>query len=222
MHARIAHLMTELNKPYSQACENNKQPILSIITPLLVNAKAVLEIGSGTGQHAVYFAQNLPHLIWYTSDLPQHHNGIKSWLEETKLPNLQPPLALDVSRTQWPAIDIDAVFSANTAHIMHWHEVECLFAGVGDLLPDGGRFLLYGPFNYNNQYTSDSNRRFDAWLKADDPGKGIRNFEDLDSLALQAGMKLEADSPMPANNRILCWYRSLSPTDNHQPKEELL
>jgi len=196
-----------MNKPYSQACENNKQPILTVIAPLLAKARAVLEIGSGTGQHAVYFAENMPHLIWYTSDLAGHHAGINLWLEEAGLPNTRPPLVLEVCRSQWPAIEIDAVFSANTAHIMHWDEVECLFAGTGRLLPDGGWFFLYGPFNYDNEYTSDSNRRFDAWLRADDPLRGIRNFEDLDRLAQQAGMSLQNDFAMPANNRVLCWRK---------------
>jgi len=196
-----------MNKPYSPACDNNRGPILAVIEPMLQDAAAVLEIGSGTGQHAVYFAGRLPHLIWHTSDTPEHHAGINLWLEEAKLPNTRPPLPLDVTQDPWPDIDVDAVFSANTAHIMHWREVEAMFAGVGRLLQKDGLFLLYGPFNFNNRYTSDSNERFDGMLRARDPGSGLRNFEDLDRLARDAGMDFRSCHPMPANNHILCWAR---------------
>jgi len=167
----------------------------------------VLEIGSGTGQHAVYFAGQMPHLLWYTSDLAENHPGIELWLAEAALNNLRPPVLLDVARTVWPEMAVDAVFSANTAHIMHWREVEAMFAGVGDLLPPGGVFLLYGPFNYKQAYTSESNERFDGWLKARDSHSGIRNFEDVDRLAQESGMVLCDDYAMPANNRILFWQK---------------
>ena len=133
--------------------------------------------------------------------------GIQSWLEDAHLDNIQPPFVLDVSESSWPDLDIDAVFSANTAHIMHWHNVEALFAGVGKALSKGGKFLLYGPFNYNQQYTSESNERFDQWLKSRDPQSGIKHFEDLLALATNAGMSLKNDYEMPANNRILHWEK---------------
>jgi len=194
-------------KPYSEACDQNRDPILAVIAPLFADRRRILEIGSGTGQHAVYFAARMPHLVWQTSDLEESHPGIRSWLVEAGLPNTPPPLVLDVSRDLWPDSGADAVFSANTTHIMHWPQVEALFAGVGRLLPAGGLFVLYGPFNYHGCYTSESNARFDAWLKARDPGSGVRDFDDLDRLARGAGMSLVEDVAMPANNRTLCWRR---------------
>nr|WP_260292024.1 class I SAM-dependent methyltransferase [Sedimenticola hydrogenitrophicus] len=194
-------------KPYAESCDQNREPILSVIRPLFDDRQRVLEIGSGTGQHAVYFAAALPHLTWYTSDCAEYHAGIRLWLEEAALPNVRAPLPLDVARSEWPALDVDAVFSANTAHIMHWPEVEAMFAGVGRLLQTGGLFVLYGPFNYQGRFTSDSNARFDGWLKGRDPGMGVRDFEALERLAVAAGMALLNDYPMPANNRILCWRR---------------
>ena len=196
-----------MTKPYAEACDRNQEAIFSIIKPLFSRSKAVLEIGSGTGQHAVYFAKRLPHLIWYTSDLEENHQGIKMWLEEADLSNTRPPAILDVNQSIWPMLNVDAVFSANTVHIMHWNAVEKLFQGVGDMLPCGGLFILYGPFNYNSDYTSDSNRHFDSWLKKEDPLSGIRNFEELDELAENSKLKLINDYTMPANNRILHWQK---------------
>ena len=194
-------------KPYAESCDQNRDPILSVIRPLFAGAATVLEIGSGTGQHAVYFASNMPHLTWQTSDCPEYHEGINLWLEEAKLPNIRPPLMLDVKRSDWPDMVVDAVFSANTAHIMHWPDVVAMFAGVGGVLRAGGLFTLYGPFNYNGNFSSESNARFDSWLKARDPEMGVRDFEALEQLAQSAGMVLLDDYEMPVNNRILCWQR---------------
>ena len=196
-----------VSKPYAESCEQNRHAILAVIKGPLAGSHGVLEIGSGTGQHAVAFAAEMPHLIWHTSDRVENHPGIRLWLAESGLENVRPPLSLDVAGEKWPEIDIDAVFSANTAHIMHWHEVAAMFMGIGRLLSEGGDFLLYGPFNYGHRYTSDSNAAFDQWLKQRDPHSGIRNFEDLDELARQAGMVLQKDYAMPANNRILHWQR---------------
>jgi cyclopropane fatty-acyl-phospholipid synthase-like methyltransferase len=194
-------------KPYAESCDENREPILSVIQPLLKDCSTVFEIGSGTGQHAVYFAEKLPHLVWHTSDCIEYHAGIKMWLQEAGLENTPAPVELNVSTSAWPQQKFDAVFSANTVHIMHWSDVEAMFSGAGSMLSRGGRFMLYGPFNYDNQYTSDSNARFDNWLKSRDPESGIRNFEDLDTLAQQAGMFLKHDYEMPANNRILYWQK---------------
>lgn len=196
-----------MNKPYAEACDRNKAPILAVIELLFEDCTSVLEIGSGTGQHAVFFAEKLPHLIWHTSDVKENHTDIKAWVQDAGLTNLRSPLMLDVTQVEWPQVSIDAIFSANTAHIMHWESVEKFFAGAGKLLPEGGKFILYGPFNYQNQYTSDSNANFDLWLKARDPQSGIRNFEDLDNLAKSAGMEFRQDYEMPANNRILYWQK---------------
>ena len=195
------------HKPYSESCDQNRDPILRVIRPLLENARSVLEIGSGTGQHAVYFGAHLPHLVWQPSDCAEYLPGIRLWLEEAALANVAPVLQLDVTDT-WPALTVDAIFSANTAHIMHWRMVEAMVKGAGHALCSNGRFILYGPFNYHGQYTSDSNARFDAWLKARDPESGVRDFEKIDTLARAAGMNLSGDFAMPANNRILVWQRT--------------
>jgi len=195
-------------KPYAESCDQNREPILSVIQPLLKDCSSVFEIGSGTGQHAVYFAEKLPHLVWHTSDCIEQHAAINMWLQEAGLENTPAPVELNVSTSAWPQQKFGAVFSANTVHIMNLSDVEAMFAGAGSMLSSGGRFLLYGPFNYDNQYTSDSNASFDSWLKSRDPESGIRNFEDLDKLAQQAGMLLRYDYEMPANNRILYWEKS--------------
>jgi SAM-dependent methyltransferase len=196
-----------MSKPYSEACAQNRDAILEVIGPLLTDARVVLEIGSGTGQHAVYFGRAMPHLIWQTSDLEHNHEGIRLWLEEAALDNLRPPLSLDVMRRDWPSLEADAVFTANTFHIMPWEAVAATMAGVGRLLRSGGRFLVYGPFAYGNRHTSESNTRFDASLRRAHPSMGVRNFEDLDALAIEAGMSLEHDYPMPVNNRVLVWRK---------------
>lgn len=194
-------------KPYSEACEQNRKPILAVIEPLFRGCSAVLEIGSGSGQHAVYFARKLPHLVWHTSDLQENHAGIEVWLQEAGLGNTRSPLPLDVRQPRWPQVEADAVFSANTLHIMHWPHIESMFAAIGRLLPPSGLLVLYGPFNYRGNYTSQSNARFDQWLKARDPDSGIRDFEAVDRLAQLAGLTLQRDYAMPANNRVLCWRR---------------
>ena len=195
-------------KPYSESCDQNRDPILAVIEPLFRERRNILEIGSGTGQHAVYFAAKMPKLVWYTSDRPDNHAGIRAWLDEAGLPNTRGPLELDVRQSPWPALDVDAVFSANTTHIMHWEEVVKLFTGVGRLLRAGGLLCLYGPFNYGGRYTSESNQEFDYWLHERDPLSGIRDVDDLNVLAGAAGMQLQDDYAMPANNRILCWRKA--------------
>jgi SAM-dependent methyltransferase len=199
--------MPHAAKPFSQASERNQQPILEILRDVLAHSVQVLEIGSGTGQHAVFFARHLPHLQWQTSDLPDQHAGILAWIADAALPNLRAPLALDVDAMPWPVRDMDAVFSANTAHIVAWPQVRHMFQGVGRTLKPGGLFCLYGPFNYAGKFTSDSNAQFDVWLKQRDARSGIRDFEALDALAQEQGMLLAQDAAMPANNRILVWRK---------------
>jgi len=182
-------------------------PVLEVLRVELAGKSQLLEIGSGTGQHAVYFAPEFPGLVWQTSDVVEAHADIRAWLSEAGLANVLPPLTLDVCKGDWPSERYDAVFSSNTAHWMSWPEVECLFSGVGKVLQVGGAFCLYGPFNYHGEYTSASNASFDRWLKARDPSSGIRDFEAMDELAREAGMTLERDHEMPANNRTLVWSR---------------
>ncbi len=193
--------------PYSEACERNRAPILAVLARAFANARRVLEIGSGTGQHAAAFAPALPHLVWQASDVPAHLQGIRAWREAHPAPNLPEPLALDVNVDPWPASAYDAMWSANTAHIMGWGEVERMFARVDAALEPHGRFCLYGPFNYGGAYTAESNARFDASLRARDPRMGLRDFEAVDALARRYGLVLVEDHGMPANNRLLEWAR---------------
>ena len=199
--------MLTANKPYSESCVQNCEPILSVIKPILLEYKHLLEIGSGTGQHAVYFAPELPELIWQVSDIQENLPGIQMWLDECDATNINPPVELDVTESSWPVDNVDAIFSANSLHIMGWTEVEAFFRGVAKVLETGGCLLLYGPFNYNGSYTSDSNARFDVWLKQRDQKSAIRNFEDIAQLANRAGLSLTKDYAMPANNRILHWTK---------------
>ena len=192
-------------KPFSQACENNKDAILSVIAPLLKDKNNLLEVGSGTGQHAVYFSEKLSHLHWQTSDMKENHEGINQWIDDTSSKNIERPIEIDVLNYQWSKNKYSAIYSANTAHIMSWCAVQALFRGVGETLVNNGLFILYGPFNYNGKFTSESNERFEQWLKSIDVERGIRDFEAANRLAEENGMKLLKDYEMPANNRILVW-----------------
>ena len=196
-----------MNKPYSESCDQNREPILSVIQPLLKSSKTLLEIGSGTGQHAVYFAKKMPQLNWQTSDRAEYHAGIQQWLAEANLDNVQAPLLLDVLSDQWMSESYDAVFSANTLHIMHHECVQALFDNIANVLNENGLLIIYGPFNYDGNYTSESNARFDIWLKGNDSKSCIKDFEWVNELAEKAGLTLQEDYEMPANNRILCWKR---------------
>lgn len=192
-------------KPFASSCEENKDAILDAISPFLRNPQSVLEIGSGTGQHAVYFGEQLPQVQWYTSDREENHSGIKLWLDEAALSNVHAPLLLDVTQADWGETRYNTIFSANAVHIMDWGSVVAMFSKLPDVLQPGGQLLLYGPFNYDGQYTSPSNARFDEWLKDRDSGSGIRDFEALDKLAQAGGLTLADDLAMPANNRVLRW-----------------
>jgi SAM-dependent methyltransferase len=196
-----------IDKPFSESSAENREPILAVLREVFANCSKVLEIGSGTGQHAVYFGAELSHLSWQTADLLQHHAGIRMWLDEAALPNVLVPIALDVNRSDWLEGHYDAVFSANTLHIVSWPEVEKLFAGIGKVLQPGGVLAIYGPFNYNGRFTSPSNARFDQWLKSRDPASGVRDFEAVDALARAQDLVLLQDVEMPVNNRTLVWRR---------------
>ncbi len=195
------------DKPFAPACDRNRDPILAVLRHHFAEARRVLEIGSGTGQHAVHFAMKMPWLTWQSSDREEHLPGISRWLDEAELPNTPAPLALDVDGS-WPGERFDAVFSANTLHIMGWTSVQAFFQGVGRILGARGSLIVYGPFNYGGRYTSDSNREFDAWLRARDPASGIRDFEAVDALALEQHLLLIDDVAMPANNRCLVWRKA--------------
>lgn len=193
-------------KPFAESSEQNKEPILSVLKTELANCGRVLEVGSGTGQHAVYFAQQLPHLQWICSDLEENHAGIRMWLDEAARDNIEGPLLLD-ARQVWPELNVDAVFSANAIHIMSWQAVEGLIENVGRALQPGGKLCLYGPFMYDGQHTSDSNAKFDIWLKERDPLSGVRDVTELSCLLAVQQLELVNDHEMPVNNRILVWQK---------------
>ena len=193
--------------PYSEACERNKDPILGVLRPLLAPSSRVLEIGAGTGQHAVHFASELPQVTWQPTDRAEYLPGLARRIAEEGTPNLRPPLELDVMRSAWPRFDADAIYSANTLHIMSWPEVEAFFAGVGRTLPRGGVLAVYGPFRYAGRFTTESNAAFDRSLRERDPASGVRDFEAVNALAAAQGLELEADQAMPVNNQLLVWRK---------------
>jgi cyclopropane fatty-acyl-phospholipid synthase-like methyltransferase len=195
--------MTE--KPDSPAARRNQAAILDVISAEFPDRASILEIGSGTGQHAVFFGRELPGLTWQTSDRVSNHAGIRAWLQEADLDNVRAPIVLDVQ--ELPKFDekFDGVFSANTAHIMNLDEVEQMFRVVADCLAGNGKFCLYGPFNQDGKFTSDSNRNFDASLKRQNPLMGIRDLHDLDSFAEANALRRNRLYAMPANNMIAVW-----------------
>ena len=195
-------------KPWSEACERNRGPILEALRSAYAGATGVLEIGAGTGQHAVFFARALQHLMWQPTDRPGHLPGIAAWCNDSGLPNLRAPLALDVDAELWPVAACDAVFSANTLHIMSWPSVRNFFHGVGRVLAPGGALVIYGPFFYDNQPNAESNVQFDVFLRTRDPQSGIRDSTAVCALADAQGLMLVADHAMPANNRTLVWRAS--------------
>jgi SAM-dependent methyltransferase len=197
--------------PFSEACERNKGPILEVLRKWLGETTGlVLEIGSGTGQHAVHFARQLPQLIWQPTDQAEHLADLTTRVGVEGPCNLLAPLELDVTQHAWPCDtdSIDAVFSANTLHILSWPQVQALFRGVGRCLRPDGLLIVYGPFRYGGQYTSHSNHAFDDALRRRDPASGIRDFEAVDTLATAQGLSLCDDVGMPANNQTLVWRKA--------------
>lgn len=197
-----------MTKPFAPSCERNQGPILEVLQRHLGTTRRVLEIGSGSGQHAVHFAAAMPWLAWQCSDRADNLSGIAAWRDEAALANTPPAIELDVDGP-WPGNGFDAVFTANSLHIMGWPQVEAFFAGVGKVLQEDGLLIVYGPFNYGGDFTSDSNRAFDQWLKDRDPASGIRDFEVVDALARAIGLALVEDNAMPANNRALVWQKTI-------------
>ena len=193
--------------PFSSAAERNRQPILEVLRELLPDEGTVLEIGSGTGQHAVFFAQNLPGLTWQATDREENLAGLEARFLAEGNDRILPLLNLDVLSDPWPGRSYDAAYSANTAHIMSWEAVIAMFAGVGAHLVGGTRFCLYGPFNIDNRFTSPSNAQFDAHLREQDPQMGIRDMDAVENLANLHRMKLEQKVAMPANNFILVFQK---------------
>ena len=194
------------------APERNRQPILDVLTRVLPSSGTLLEIASGSGQHAVHFARALPGLVWQPSDLdPDNLASIRAWVVEAALPNLREPIALDVLEPVWDVGRLDACFNANMIHIAPWECCAALFAGLRRHLEPGGVFVLYGPFRIGGAHTAPSNETFDAGLRARDPRWGVRDLEAVVEEAERAGLTLTERVPMPANNQSLVFTNRSSP-----------
>ncbi len=191
----------------SSAAERNREPILRILEETFGDRSRVLEVGSGTGQHATFLGGKLPHLVWQPSDCAEYLIELALWVDRHGSENILAPVELDVRTRPWPVSAVDAVFSANTLHIMSWQCVEDFFSGVGKVLEAGGLLCIYGPFSYAGEFTSESNASFDAFLRQRDTESGIRDFVAVNALAEEQGLKLLADHGMPANNQMLVWQR---------------
>jgi len=195
------------NLPFSEACERNRKPILESLGRVFPTRGRVLEIGSCTGQHLVFFAPSFPEIYWQPSDQLEYLEGLSARISLEGSPNILEVIELDVTK-DWPGQDFDAVYSSNTAHIMGWESVCAMFKGVGNCLLPGGVFCLYGPFNEGGRFTSASNEEFDRSLRARDPVQGIRDLEALESLALEQQMELRQQFRLPANNCLLVFQKS--------------
>lgn len=197
-----------MEKPYSAACDRNKDAILEVLQDVIVSTdRRLLEVGSGTGQHAVYLAPFFPQLEWHPTDLSVNLAGMNLWFNEARIPNIMKPVRLDVSKDDFPKLKFDVVFTANTLHIMHWKDCKSFMKLLGKRLRENSRAVFYGPFKYNGEFTSESNAQFDEWLKERDPLSGVRSFEDVLSNMTKNGFELVSDNEMPANNRMLVFNR---------------
>ena len=194
--------------PVSEACERNKGPILEVLRAAFADRRQVLEIGSGTGQHAVHFSAALTHLTWHPTEQLKYLPDLTARIALEGSRNLKAPTVLDVNQSVWPLRSADAIFTANTLHIMGWAEVQAMFHGLDAVLSPDGMLCIYGPFRYGGRYTSHSNRDFDRMLLERDPLSGLRDIQDVVPLAERHGLRLEVDHEMPANNRLLVFLRA--------------
>lgn len=196
-----------ISKPFSQACDNNRGPILRVLQQHLKDPGTLLELGSGTGQHAAWMPHFLPHIHWQPSDLPERLPGIRAWLADNRPANVADPLVLDMAQP-WPSLACNYLLTVNTFHILAQDDVARAIQHAGERLPAGGLFVVYGPFNYDGRFTSESNARFNDWLRQQHPASAIRDIEWVCAAMNAAGMTLEADQAMPANNRTLVFRRT--------------
>ena len=192
--------------PTSVSCQKNRDPIVKELARIFKKTSKVLEIGSGTGQHAVWFAPRLPWLDWQPSDLENHQDDINKWLRSYPAPNLRKPIVLDVGSV-WPKTCYDAIFSANTSHILSWENVEYMITGAASMLPKNGIFCLYGPFKIRDMDMAPGNAAFDKKLKVSSPKRGLRHVEMIDKIATSSGLQMTENVSMPENNRILSWIK---------------
>jgi cyclopropane fatty-acyl-phospholipid synthase-like methyltransferase len=193
--------------PFSEACERNKEPILAVLRDCFADRAHVLEIGSGTGQHAVHFTRQLKHLTWHPTEQLNYVPDLAARIQSEDVFNLRPATVLDVRQSIWPVRSVDAVFTANTLHIMSWPSALAMFRGIDAVLTPGGVMCIYGPFRYDGRYTSDSNRDFDRSLQDRDPASGLRDIQDVTKAAQPYGLTLRADHDLPAFNRLLVFAK---------------
>jgi cyclopropane fatty-acyl-phospholipid synthase-like methyltransferase len=197
-----------MEKPHSAACDRNKDPILSVLKQYITHEdRRLLEIGTGTGQHAVHMAPEFPFLEWYPSDVAANIMGMKLWFKEARIHNIMDPIKFEIGKQEFPKLKFEIVYTANTLHIMHWKECKTLFKMLGHRLREGSRVFIYGPFKYGGDFTSDSNAQFDLQLKERDPMSGIRSFEDVNNAMAKNEFELLNDFDMPANNQMLVYKR---------------
>ncbi|WP_082728057.1 DUF938 domain-containing protein [Burkholderia mayonis] len=189
------------SRQWAPATERNREPILDVLKRVLPARGIVLEIASGTGQHAVHFAAALPDLVWQPTDTEAAARAsIAAWAADAALPNLRAPLALDVCVEPWPLAAADAIVCINMIHIAPWAAACALFDGAARVLPDGGVLYLYGPYRRGGAHTAESNAQFDAQLRSRDPAWGVRDLEAVAELGRAAGLALDEIVEMPANN----------------------
>jgi SAM-dependent methyltransferase len=192
---------------FSDACQRNRGPILEVLREVLPETGLVLETGCGTGQHAAYFGENLPDLVWQPTDRDDRaQHSVRGWVEHHGAENVRPPLVFDLFGES-PVESADAIVCINTIHIAPWGATRKLFEHAAALLAPGAPIVLYGPFRYRDRDLEPSNVRFDQWLRRRDPESGIRTFEDVDAIARELGFELGGDRAMPANNRTIWWHR---------------
>ncbi len=196
------------SKPYAPAYDRNRDPILSVLHRVLPEQGQVLEIGSGTGQHAAFFSAALPHLQWLPSDLPPRLSGITQWCDQSGNDKCLAPVAIDLLRASLSLPRSDAIVCINIVHIVAWAGVQNLFKAARDCLSPGQVLYLYGPYRYADRPFEPSNEEFDRWLKVRDPLSGVRDFDAVRDLAASCAFDLSLDLPMPSNNRSLCFTRS--------------
>jgi len=197
-----------MDKYHAESTRRNRTPILEVLKKEIEGSKKLLEIGSGTGQHAVYFSKKLPQILWQTSDRSINHESINYWIKRYNLKNLLLPLDIEIGVNEKNINDIfDCVFSSNTSHIMSLENVKRLFALVGKVLNKNGKFFLYGPFKINLEFTTKSNEDFHQKLKAENKLMGLRDIEELDKYAIENNMQNHAFYEMPANNYLSIWKK---------------
>ena len=194
---------------FSDACERNKIPILKVLNEEL-DSGTVLEIGSGTGQHSVFFSKEIPSIKWYPSDTISNFESLNAFVTNYQNNNLQTPFVIDITQDQWIDFKVDYVFTSNTFHIINNALLTYFFYQCSKVMKSNGKLIIYGPFKFDNQFNSPSNQTFDELLKESDSFSGLKNFEEIVSIALKFDFKFSKKYEMPANNNILVFKKSIN------------